>query len=290
MDNQTHSLDNGAVAQMAVAPATGYAPQPAQAARRGLSPVALLLGGFLLFGLCAIAAAGLWFVTGVGTIFNNLPSVTVGALQVVSTSVPRGSAESVAVNVTMGGGTLVLTGGASELLNADFSYNVAVWKPNVLYTETGNQGVLDIKQTDNEGFVRTPDNVRNDWNLRLKNGVPLTLTASLGAGISTIKLDGLSVSKLDLSTGAGETTVDLTGNWKQNLDANLNAGLGNTTIRLPKDVGVRVKVDGGLSNVNGGGLTRDGSYYTNSAYGKTPVTLDITVKSGIGNVKLQPEK
>jgi hypothetical protein len=285
MDNKTRSIDNNVAGQVQGLPMAGYTAQR-PVSRRGTS-LMFWLATSLVVLVVVVAIVGL---VGLGRIFDRLSSVSVGELRTESQSVPVGSAGSVAVSVDMGQGTLTLSGGATDLLDADFSYNVAEWKPQVSYSETGSQGTLSVRQQHDVGFVRTPDSVRNDWNLHLKNGVPITLVSNLGAGKATIKLDGLSVSKFDMSSGAAETTLDLTGDWKQNLNAHLKIGVGDTTIRLPKDVGVRLTVDGGVSGVSAGGLSHNGKYYTNDVYGKTAVSLEISVDTGVGNVKIETER
>jgi len=54
---------------------------------------------------------------------------------------PRGSREP-----QHGAGNLIIGGGARKLLNADFTYNVASWEPEVRYSSTGTQGELTIRQ------------------------------------------------------------------------------------------------------------------------------------------------
>jgi hypothetical protein len=51
--------------------------------------------------------------------------VRVGELQTESQTVELGGATSVRVEIDMGAGELDVTGGAAELLEADFAYNVA---------------------------------------------------------------------------------------------------------------------------------------------------------------------
>jgi hypothetical protein len=43
--------------------------------------------------------------------------------------------------------------------------------------------------------------------------------------------------------GAGEVTVDLTGDWQNDLDVNIEGGVGEITLRLPRGVGVRVEAE-----------------------------------------------
>ncbi|MCC7018003.1 MAG: hypothetical protein IT564_12480, partial [Rhodospirillales bacterium] len=58
------------------------------------------------------------------------------------------------------------------------------------------------------------------------------------------------------------------------------------SVRLPKDVGVRVEVDAGPTLVDAPGLTQDGNVYTNAAYGVSAVTLQIKMQAGIGWINL----
>jgi hypothetical protein len=58
-------------------------------------------------------------------------------------------------------------------------------------------------------------------------------------------------------------------------------------VRLPRNVGVRVRIQGGLGKVNAAGLTRDGGDFVNDAYGETDATLRVDVETGLGNIDLE---
>jgi hypothetical protein len=87
--------------------------------------------------------------------------------------------------------------------------------------------------------------------------------------------------------GAGETTVDLTGDYEQDLAATIEGGVGEATVVLPGEVGVRVNAEGGLGEINTEGLQRDGESYVNDAYGDSEVTLEVDVRSGVGEINLE---
>jgi hypothetical protein len=72
----------------------------------------------------------------------------------------------------------------------------------------------------------------------------------------------VSLTALDVSP-RGETSLDLSGSWASDLRVSIDAGAGSISLRLPKDVGVRVVVDAGVGTVNASGLTKDGNVYTN---------------------------
>ncbi len=212
------------------------------------------------------------------------PALSVGTLRTESQSVKLGDAKTVNVNINFGAGVLDLTGGGEDLLDADFTYNVAKLKPQVEYAD----GKLVVSQPETRGMPALPGvtNFRNEWSLRLSNNVPMDLSVDVGAGTSNIKLGGLSLSGLDITLGATEGTIDLSGDWAHDLDVTIDAGASNITVLLPKDVGVHVVVDRGPTAIDTQGLTQDGDVYTNAAYGESGVTMDVDLKTGIGIVNL----
>ncbi|HEX6607148.1 MAG TPA: toast rack family protein [Chloroflexia bacterium] len=280
-----------AYAQPAYAP-PAYVPGPPPVPRkRGLSPlvwVLLVLGMLLLLCGGGFVAMAAWITTTAVKVVGDIPTVVVGPLQTETSSIQLDGAHAVDVNLKMGAGNLTLAGGATNLLDGTFTYDVAAWKPEVTYQVNGSTGTLTVRQARENGIVRTLDHPHNEWDLHLQDDVPLTLTASMGAGESKLKLGSLNLTKLDLQTGAGTAMVDLTGNWKQNLTAGIEGGIGDMTVKLPRDAGVRVKVEhSGLGKVQATDLTVSGDTYTNAAYGHSPVTLDLTVQLGVGNITLE---
>jgi predicted membrane protein len=53
--------------------------------------------------------------------------------------------------------------------------------------------------------------------------------------------------------GAGKTTVDLTGDYAKSFDVSIQGGVGEATVLLPSDVGVKAKAEGGLGKINAEG-------------------------------------
>jgi hypothetical protein len=209
----------------------------------------------------------------------------VGPLESESQSVELGGLRSVNVNIDFGAGDLKVTGGASKLMQADFNYNVAELKPVVKFTD----GMLFVQQPAVDGLpvLQGITDFRNEWNLHLADQVPMKLKVNMGAGNSDLKLAGLSLTGLDLTLGAGTSTVDLNDDWMRDLDVTIDAGATDLSVRLPKDIGVRVKVEDGPHTIAAPDLKQDGNIYTNDAYGVSSVTLHIDLRSGIGLIHLQ---
>lgn len=212
--------------------------------------------------------------------------VRVGPTEVETQTVERGDAESVRVDIDMGIGDLEVQGGTDELLDAEFTYNIADWKPEVDYRANGAQGRLTISQPGGNFEGVPDDNIRYEWDLLLNEDVPMDMEVSLGVGGGYLDLSGLNLTDLDVETGVGETTVDLTGNWEESFNVRIRGGIGRVAVRLPDGVGVRVEPETGLGSIDVRGLIRDGDTYTNAAYGESEVSLDISVEGGIGEIVL----
>ena len=256
-------------------------------------------------GVSLVAVAVLFATIGC---VSTSPPLRVGELQTTSESVGLSDADSVRVDIFLAAGELDVGGGANELLEADFTFNVAELEP-------------EVEMSGDTVSVRTPDlsadvdswwdvdEYRYEWDLRLNDGVPMEMNVEMGAGRADLELGSLSLARLDVAAGAGEVTVDLSdsalltrldvvagvgevtvdlsGSWQDDLDATIKGGVGDFTLRLPSGVGVRVDVEGGLTDIDTRGMTRDGDAYVNSAYGESEVTLRIDLEAGLGNITLE---
>ena len=100
----------------------------------------------------------------------------------------------------MGAGELNLTGGADQLMEGDFSYNVADWKPEVSYDVSGDKGELVVRQGGSKGSNLTGE-TRNEWEIRMNDELPTDLVVQLGAGESDLDLDSLTLAGLKLQMG-----------------------------------------------------------------------------------------
>src|SRR5829696_9354991 len=92
----------------------------------------------------------------------------VGKMQHESRSVDLKDAQSVRAQLKMGAGELNLTGGADQLMEGDFSYNVADWKPEVSYDVSGKKGELVVEQGSANGGDLS-GGARNEWDIRLND-------------------------------------------------------------------------------------------------------------------------
>src|ERR687890_901103 len=210
----------------------------------------------------------------------------VGKLQRESKSVDPKNADSARAQLKMGAGELNLTGGADRLMEADFSYNVSEWKPKVSYGVSGEKGELVVKQGSANGG-NLSGGARNEWDISMNDEVPTDLVVRLGAGESNLDLDSLTLTGVDVRMGAGKSTMDLSGDYARDFDATIEGGVGQATVLLPSEIGVKAKAAGGLGKINAKGLKKVGDSYINEAYGEADVNLSVDVKGGVGEINLK---
>lgn len=207
-----------------------------------------------------------------------------GKLRNESKTINTGAAESVTVEINMGAGKLNLSGGAEELLEADFIYSVKAWKPKIKYNVMDNHGSLIIKQPD---ILRIPvEGSKYEWNINLNKDIPMDLYLELDAGKYNLKLGDLNLTNIDIKLGVGEFKIDMNGNWKNNINAYIEGGVGDLTLYLPSNVGVCVNVNRGLGAINSVGLKNNGYLYINDLYETSDIKLNIDLNANIGNVDL----
>lgn len=240
-----------------------------------------VIGGVLL---AIIVFAGILFAVTQG--IAGLVRYTEGPTTVDTRSVPAAGITSANINLDMKAGNITVRSGSANMVDATFTYNVSEWKPNVNSYTSGSNGVFEVTQPDSN--INTID-TRYDWEFRLGK-VPTNLKVNLGAGNINMYLGGLPLKSLTVDNHAGNTTVDFTGNWDNNMQANITGSVGNTTIRVPENVGVRITTNKNLGNITANGFTANGNIYTNDAYGKSPITLDIKTTVNVGNLVLENVK
>lgn len=195
-------------------------------------------------------------------------------------------AEQVSAEIHMGAGELSIEGGAKELLDAEFAYNVAEWKPEVRYEgEGGFRGKLVVRQ--GSGSV-TLGGVKNRWRLKLAEDIPLDLAVHCGAGENRLDLSRLDLRRADLHIGAGKVEMDLRGQPKHDLTVDLNGGVGEAKIRVSADSNVIATARGGIGEIDVYGMEkRGGEYVTGKKMAKA--TLRLIVKGGIGRIEIRAE-
>jgi hypothetical protein len=201
-----------------------------------------------------------------------------------SRTVERGEATQVRATVQLGAGDLRIAGGATSLLDADFSYNVPAWRPEIDYTVNAEAGTLMVRQPKDKGG-HNKRNARQRWDLRFADDVPLALRVQAGAVTGTLTVGDLTLTELQIETGAGTLTLDLAG-VRQPFAVQIKGGVVNATIQLPAALGTKVAVKAPIATVNAPGLRRVGGAYINAAYEPNAPAVAVTISGGVATIAL----
>lgn len=111
------------------------------------------------------------------------------------------------------------------------------------------------------------------------------------AGAASLEIRGLGnarARRIDVKNGVGEVTLDFSGRWTGNTTASVKTGLGTVTLRVPPDVGVKVRKNTVLSSFTGLGLEKadDGSYRTEN-WGGAAHRLVLQVDAAFGSIEIE---
>jgi hypothetical protein len=112
---------------------------------------------------------------------------------------------------------------------------------------------------------------------------------TLDAGASSLRVTGIGNAGpgyTKIQGGAGDIALDFTGAWPESAEADITAGFGSLTLRLPAGVGVEVETRGGITPVDASGFEKRGNTYVNDAFGEAATELRIRITMGVGDIRL----
>jgi len=200
-------------------------------------------------------------------------------------TIPSEGESRAVVTIKMAAGEMEIRGGADgDLMKGAFYYNRRPWEPRIDHQVSGGVARLLVEQ---RRMGPVFGRVRNNWSIELSRKTPMELRLDLGVGKAEIDLSGVPVTKLDIEVGVGGMDLDLSGARKESLTGQIEGGIGRAEILLPEEIGIRVRIDGGLGSINAPGFIKDGDVFRNDAWGKTSVSLDLDIEAGIGQIDLR---
>lgn len=144
-----------------------------------------------------------------------------------SETVPAGGATSARVEIGMAVGELRISGGATELMDADFTYDEKL-APRLDYRVDGSQGVLTVKQESSNNVRST----RNEWDIRLNDRIPVDVQVNVAAASAELALDTLPVLSLDVHSASGAVLASVGGDqpWVNRIQ--IESASGGIELRL----------------------------------------------------------
>jgi hypothetical protein len=114
--------------------------------------------------------------------------------------------------------------------------------------------------------------------------------ASFSAGAAEVSILGLGNSRCDeieFEGGVGSVTLDFGGTWSSSARVAVNLAMGGLTLRLPRQVGVRIAMDKFLSSFEPAGLVPRGDEFVSENYDRAARRLDLEITTAVGGVGVE---
>jgi len=235
-----------------------------------------------LVGLGVVMGTSVFVLSGC---FSFIPS----KMQEEAILVKKDKAKALEVDIDLGVGEMNVTGGAKEWVEGTANYNIKKLAPQVNYNLSGDTGDIEIKHKGSTKLSLA--NIKNTWAIQLNDDIPMDLTVETGASLANLDLQGLQLEKLDIDAGVGDLTVNLGGDWQKSFTANIETGVGQTTVIVPSKVGVKLTTEKGIGSSTIEGLISKGKgVFVNEAYEKADVVLEINSELGVGDITFKLDK
>ena len=219
---------------------------------------------------------------------NNSSKVTVGETKKEDKAIDASGEKELKADLNMGVGKLEVKGSSDKILDAKFTYNVERWKPKVDYSKTGDKGDLRISNPEGSFNGMNGSNVKNQWDISLNKDIPLSIDLEAGVGDCNLNLSDMNLKQLIIEAGVGNIKVDASGNYKNDVDVKVEGGVGNTTIYVPKNMGVKVRTEKGVGKIDVSGFkTQDSDTFINDFYESSRNKMEVDVEAGVGNITVK---
>lgn len=158
-----------------------------------------------------------------------------------------GDTREAVLKLSGGAGRFIISEPTSELIKADTRQNIGTYSMTVDRDPTTRVPTIEIKPTEEHQEIDLEDGkFENKVDVHLNDKPVWTMDVALGAGEGDLDLSAYAVKSLKV--GAGAADLDLKLGAKADLaDVKLDVGAASVTVRVPKEVGCRIKKDGALN-------------------------------------------
>lgn len=202
--------------------------------------------------------------------------------------IEKDQADQLDIDLIINYGQVNISAGANNWIEGKIEYNVKELKPKTTYKLKRNTGKITINQPKKPKVNFKKGKWKNDWDLQLTNVIPVHLNVNTGASDTSMNLSGMHLKSLDIETGVGRSTLNLGGHWEESFDVHIKLGVGESTIILPKDIGVEIKSTKGIGSASFNGfIAKEKGVYVNDAYDNADVIISVQTELGIGSANFE---
>jgi hypothetical protein len=230
---------------------------------------------------------------------------------------PLNNVTSAKVDINAGGGNLTidrLAGDEQVLASGMLQYLESQGVPKLTLNSSNGQAIFTLGNGDTgkSGFRFPWDgcSVHTEWQIHLNPRVSSDITAYSGGGDVRLDLAGMTVTHVSAETGggnvdvvlpentahlnvtaktgAGNVTVEIGSGITGSSMVNAKSGAGNVAVHVPDGIAAKIHVTSGMGKaiMDPRFSKIDGATYQSSDYDSAVNKVEITVKTGAGNVSV----
>lgn len=190
--------------------------------------------------------------------------------------------KSAEILIQTGAGKLDIDGKSDQLFSA--SVITSILEPKYTKTLKDSVAQIELSSTSSRNFNFRGD---NNWQVSLNKDLPTKLELNTGAMDAEIDLENSMVNNVDIKGGASSYQLRLSSRPDlSNID--LSLGASSVKLELPKNIGIKITSESGLSSINfrNFSLNKSGNQYTSESYDSAPKKIDINLKTGASSIDI----
>lgn len=121
------------------------------------------------------------------------------------------------------------------------------------------------------------------------NPVPMErLVLKVGAAeFRAEKLGNAGFERFSFEGGVGDVVLDFTGEWRGNASAGIRMGVGALKLRVPSDLGVRIRKRSFLTSFDAAGFTRMDDAFETANWGSAASRLYLDLEAAFGSIDVE---
>jgi len=186
-----------------------------------------------------------------------------------------------------GAGRFIISDPTTELIKADTKQATGSYSMSVDRDATTHIPTIELKPTEEHQNIDLKDGkFENRVDIHLNAKPVWRMDVALGAGQGDLDLSQYAVKNLIVQAGAAELDLKLGAKADQS-DVKIDVGAASVTIRVPKEVGCRIKKDGALNIEQLDDFTSiGGGEYESPGYDASTKKMTIRFDGGISRFKV----
>ncbi len=114
-------------------------------------------------------------------------------------------------------------------------------------------------------------------------------SASFNVGAADLTVRGmgnLRAERVTVKAGAGSVTLGLEGDWPRDARVSVEMGLGALEVRVPADLGVRIRHESILASIDAEGFDRSGKSYLSGNWATAERRIELDISAALGDIDI----